>query len=72
MFLHPVVSGGTDWLPHLPDLSQPDHQRGCKYFFYSCCFLLNNCSGLQFILVRVESQLVHSLFFIIIYCFHKK
>lgn len=30
VFLHPLVSGGSDWLPHLPDLSQPDHKWGCK------------------------------------------
>lgn len=26
VFLHPVVGSGTDRLPHLPDLPQPDHQ----------------------------------------------
>lgn len=26
VFLHPLVCGGTDRLPHLPDLSQPDYQ----------------------------------------------
>lgn len=31
MLLHPLVGGGSDGLPHLPDLSQPDHQRGREW-----------------------------------------
>jgi len=39
VLLHPVVSGGTDRLPHLPDLPQPDHQRGRKCIL-TCCHQL--------------------------------
>lgn len=31
VLLHTLVCGGTDWLPYVPDLTQPDHQWRCEF-----------------------------------------
>lgn len=49
VLLHPVVSSGTDRLPHLPDLSQPDHQWGrkCILLHVHVHFVHSGCTRLQ-------------------------
>lgn len=54
LLLHPLVGGGSDGLPHLPDLAQPDHQRGCKRTF-SARLLLP-----AFLFASEQSELVNN------------